>query len=100
MTTHTKQDLAEKVSLAIGLDKTNSKKAVDAVFEAIASALSAGDEVNIHAFGKFKMAHRKARKGVNPSTGEQIQIAACSVATFKISSTFKEALNTKKKGKK
>ena len=42
----------------------------------------AGGEINFTGFGKFSVAERGARQGVNPQTGERIQIAASRVPRF------------------
>lgn len=43
-------------------------------------------------FGKMVKAHRKARMGINPATGEKIQIAAKTVAKFRLAKAAKEAV--------
>ena len=44
--------------------------------------LTRGGEINFTGFGKFSVADRGARQGVNPQTGERIQIAASRVPRF------------------
>ena len=60
--------------------------------EAITDALKAGDSVNFTGFGKFSAAARAARMGVNPRTGERVQIAASTVPKFSAGSQLKAAL--------
>ncbi|MEA1962947.1 MAG: HU family DNA-binding protein [Patescibacteria group bacterium] len=43
-------------------------------------------------FGKLVKAHRKARKGRNPATGEEIQIAAKTVVKFRLAKAAKDAV--------
>ncbi|NCO98407.1 HU family DNA-binding protein, partial [bacterium] len=43
-------------------------------------------------FGKMVKAKRKARAGVNPATGEKIQIAAKTVVKFRLAKAAKEAV--------
>ena len=64
-----KNDLIQKLSEHSGLDKNTSAKAVDGVFELIAAALKAGDEVRLTGFGVFVVATRAGGKGRNPQTG-------------------------------
>ncbi|PIE75130.1 MAG: DNA-binding protein [Deltaproteobacteria bacterium] len=75
----------------------NSKKealaAVDQVFSAITEALSTKQDVTLVGFGTFKVSKRKARKGRNPQTGEEIQIAARNVAKFVPGKNLKDAIN-------
>ncbi|HEV2812306.1 MAG TPA: HU family DNA-binding protein [Solirubrobacteraceae bacterium] len=88
-----KNELAQQVASQGGVDTGDAKKAVDAVFEVIASELQGGGEVAIAGFGKFSVSDRAARQGVNPATGEKIQIAASKAAKFSAASGLKGKLN-------
>lgn len=77
-----KTDLVNAIA-AEGLSKADSKKALDAVLNAISGALKAGDKVALLGFGTFSVTERPAREGINPSTKEKIQIPAKKVAKFK-----------------
>ena len=88
-----KNDLAQRVASEGGVDSGAAKKAVDAVFETIAGELQSGGEVAIAGFGKFSVSDRAARQGVNPATGEKIQIAASKAAKFSAASGLKQKLN-------
>jgi DNA-binding protein HU-beta len=59
-------DLAEKLAAAQGISKADARKYVDATFAAIADAASAGEEVSLNGFGKFKVKETAAREGRNP----------------------------------
>ncbi len=87
-----REKLVEVVMNKINSTKADASRAVEAVFGAITSALIKGDEVTISGFGSFKVAKRAARQGVNPRTGEKIQIAAKSVPKFKAGKALKEAI--------
>lgn len=63
-------------------DKKAASNAVDAVLDGISSALTRGEAVNFTGFGKFSVSMRNPRKGVNPRTGEPIQIAGGRVPKF------------------
>ena len=60
----------------------------------IEEALSRGGEINFTGFGKFSVADRGARQGVNPQTGEKIQIAASRVPRFSAGSALKSAVKS------
>jgi DNA-binding protein HU-beta len=81
----TRVELAAKV----GVDD----KALKAVFDAIKDEVVAGNKVDIAGFGSFQPADRAARTARNPQTGEVIQVAAKKAVKFKVSKTFKDALN-------
>lgn len=86
-------DLAEKLAAEQGTTKADARKAVDAVFAAIADAAAAGEEISINGFGKFKIKDTPAREGRNPSTGATIQIAAAKKLTFVPAKSIKDRLN-------
>ncbi len=62
--------------------KKEAAHAVDIVFDTIVRNMSAGNDVMINDFGKFKKVDRKARMGRNPFTGETIKIKASKKARF------------------
>ena len=77
----TKSEFVEKI--AGGFDsKKAAQDAVDAVLDGIQSSLVSGDDVNFTGFGKFSVAERGPRQGVNPRTGERITIAGGKVPKF------------------
>lgn len=89
----TKAEFVDKVAAdsRIG-NKKEAADAVDAVLDAITDTLVAGGEINFTGFGKFHVAHRKERQGVNPRTGERITIAASKVPRFSAGSGLKKAV--------
>ena len=90
----TKNEFVDRVADKSGLGKGEASKAVDAVLETIQSTLSRGGEINFTGFGKFSVADRSARQGVNPQTGEKIQIAASRVPRFSAGSSLKSAVKS------
>lgn len=89
----TKAELVANVAEKAGLDRKQSDKAVIAVFDAIKKALIEGDKVQIIGFGTFENRTRSARKGRNPRTGEEIDIPASKLPSFKAGKGLKEAVN-------
>jgi DNA-binding protein HU-beta len=88
-----KGELIESVAASAGLSKADAGRAVDAVVDSIAGALSGGNQVSMVGFGTFTVKHRAARQGRNPRTGETIQIKASNVPGFKAGKALKEAVN-------
>ena len=86
-------DLAEALAETLGTTKTDARKAVDAVFAAIADAAAKGEEVSLNGFGKFKVKASAAREGRNPATGAMIKIAASNKLTFSPAKAVKDRLN-------
>lgn len=88
-----KDGLVEAVMKAANTEtKKQAQLAVDAVFDTIVKALSKGEEVAIAGFGVFRVAKRAARTGINPKTGEKIQIPASTKPKFRASKLLKEAV--------
>jgi DNA-binding protein HU-beta len=88
----TKDNLADVLVEKFELTKVKSVEIVNAMFDAITEKLSKGEEVSIAGFGAFKVSKRAARSGVNPRTGEKIQIAATNVPKFKAGKGLKDAV--------
>jgi nucleoid DNA-binding protein len=86
-----KGDLVHEVSKVLQTKK-DAQAAVDGVLSSITQALGKGDAVSLVGFGTFKVAERKARKGRNPQTGEEIYIAASKVPKFVAAKALKEAV--------
>ena len=87
-----KTELVNSVAEATELSKKDATKAVEAVFESIQTALADGEKVQLIGFGNFEVRERAARKGRNPQTGEEIDIAASKVPAFKPGKALKDAV--------
>jgi DNA-binding protein HU-beta len=87
-----KTDLVNLVAEKAEISKKDATKAVDALFDGIVEALAAGDKVQLIGFGNFETRGRAARKGRNPQTGEEIEIAASKVPAFKPGKQFKDSI--------
>lgn len=89
----TKDQLTDAVMKAANIEhKTQGKLIVDAVFDTITKTLSRGEDIAITGFGTFRVVKRAARMGVNPKTGEKIQIAASTKPKFRAGKVLKEAV--------
>lgn len=85
-----KKDLVEKVSKKTGSTKKDTQAVIDATLAAVMDALKKGDKVTLVGFGTFSVVKRKARKGRNPQTGKEINIAARKSPKFTAGKFFKE----------
>lgn len=88
----TKSELIDQVADRADLTKNDASRAVDAVLATVEDALRRGSDVSIAGFGKFHVGERGAREGVNPRTGERIQIGASRVPRFSAGSGLKNAV--------
>ena len=88
-----KNDLIDVIKEQTGISKKDADKALTAVLDAIINAVAAGDKVQISGFGTFEQRQRNARTGVNPRTGNSIDISASKVPAFKAGKAFKDIVN-------
>lgn len=89
----TKAELVEHVSAKIGGPKKVSQDVVEAIFDLMKETLHQGDKIKISGFGNFILRDKRPRKGRNPQTGDDIEITARRVLTFRPSQILKQYLN-------
>jgi len=87
-----KRDLIDAISDRVG-NKKAAGEAVNAMLDAIQSAVAKGDKVAITGFGVFEKSERPARTARNPATGATIKVPASSVPKFRAGADFKAAVN-------
>ena len=90
--TLTKSDIVEDLNNEIGLNKREAKELVDMLFDEIKNLLSEGHEVKLSGFGNFQLRDKSPRPGRNPRTGEDVEISARRVVTFKSGQKLKESV--------
>ncbi len=88
----TKAELIDKIASSASLTKADAGRALDATLDAVKAALKKGQKVTLVGFGTFSVSKRKARKGRNPKTGEEIKIPATKVPKFTAGKTLKDAV--------
>ncbi len=86
----TKNQFVTELASKLGKPKSETAEIVDTVFDTIAKTMLGGDSINITGFGIFRVSHRKAREGINPRTGEKIQIPEKKMPKFRPSKNLKE----------
>ncbi len=89
----TKADIIESVSEKVGFSKKEAAEIVEMVFDTIKETLERGEKIKISGFGNFIVREKKSRVGRNPQTGDEIEISARRVLTFRPSQVLKNALN-------
>jgi integration host factor subunit alpha len=91
--TMTKADLIESIYEKIGFSKKESADIVEMIFDTIKETLEKGQKIKISGFGNFVVRSKRPRMGRNPQTGQEIEISARRVLTFRPSQVLKQALN-------
>ncbi|MBK0062410.1 MULTISPECIES: HU family DNA-binding protein [unclassified Acinetobacter] len=87
------KELIQSIADKSGLSFKDAEKAFTAFRLSVETTLKQGGSVNLVGFGTFSVKERAARIGRNPKTGEELQIAASKVPTFKAGKAFKESVN-------
>ena len=88
----TRDNLVEQMASKAGVTKTQADGVLRAFIEVVSATLSKGDSIALTGFGTFQISHRAARQGVNPRTGEKLQIPAMNVPKFKAGKALKQAV--------
>ncbi len=88
-----KAELIEKIAEGADISKASAGRALDSFLTSVTEELAGGGEVALVGFGTYKVNERAARKGRNPQTGAEIQIAAANVPSFKAGKVLKDACN-------
>ena len=89
-----KGQLVDKIAENADITKASAGRALDSLIAAITSELADGGDVALAGYGTFKVSDRATRKGRNPQTGAEIQIAAAKVPGFKAGKALKDAVNS------
>jgi DNA-binding protein HU-beta len=88
----TKQEFIDQVASKTDLSKKDATDAVEAVLATISETLQSGGDISFTGFGKFHVAERGDRQGVNPRTRERITIKGGRVPRFTAGSALKQAV--------
>ncbi|MCX5833073.1 MAG: integration host factor subunit alpha [Deltaproteobacteria bacterium] len=91
----TKIDIIQNVCDKLGFSKKDSAKIVESVFDVMKDHLEKGEKIKISGFGNFMVKEKKSRRGRNPQSGQEIEITARRVLTFKSSQVLRRALNAR-----
>lgn len=88
-----KTELIAAIAEQSGLTKKDAERALNATIDTIIKAVAEGDKIQLTGFGTFEQRQRNARTGVDPRTGNSIEIPASKVPAFKAGKGFKDIVN-------
>jgi len=88
----TKADLVEEIFERIGLSKKEAQEIIEILFDTMKQTFVEGESVKLSGFGTFNVRQKKARRGRNPKTGDDLEITPRRVITFRASNQLKSAL--------
>jgi integration host factor subunit alpha len=89
----TKVDIISSVYEKVGFSKKEAVRVVETIFEIRKESLERGEKIKISGFGNFVVRKKRTRRGRNPQTGDDIEISARKILTFKPSQVLKNDLN-------
>lgn len=89
-----KNELIRDVANLAGITIKEAATAFDAVIDAITDGLKRGEKIQISGFGTFEVKVKEAREGINPKTGERIQIETTKLPAFKFGKAYKDEINS------
>lgn len=90
-----KTELVAAIAEQTNLSKKDAEAALKAFVDVVSGEMKKGEKVQLVGFGIFEVAERAARTGINPATGEQIEIAASKTPKFKAGKALKDMVNGK-----
>lgn len=91
--TVTKDHIINSVCTQLGVPKRKSAELLESLLKLIIHTLEQGEDVLISGFGKFCVKNKRARKGRNPATGEDLVLGSRKVVTFKCSPILRARVN-------
>lgn len=87
------KDVAKIYAAENEVSQSAAESAIRGTIDAICNALSTGHDVAFVGFFSMSLAQRKAKTGINPRTGEKMEVPAATVVKFKPGAKLKEAVN-------
>jgi DNA-binding protein HU-beta len=93
-----KSELINSLSEETTFSKKDVSRVLDSLTRIIERTLKKGEKVSITGFGSFWLSRRPARKGINPSTKQRIDLPAVNVPSFKAGKNLREIVRSIKLG--
>ncbi len=91
--TLTKVDIIESVRNDLGFPRKKSADILEMLLEIIKKGMENGEDILISGFGKFCVNEKRARRGRNPATGDDMMLGKRRVITFKCSQVLRKRMN-------
>ena len=88
-----KSELIKVIAKKAEISNKDAEKALNATIETIIEAVANNDKIQLTGFGTFEQRQRNARTGVDPRTGNSIDIPASKVPAFKAGKAFTDIVN-------
>jgi DNA-binding protein HU-beta len=89
-----KSELIDSLSEETTFSKKDVARVLESLTRIVERTLKKGEKVSITGFGSFWISNRPARKGINPSTKERINLPAVNVPRFKAGKNLREVVRS------
>lgn len=89
-----KSQLIDSLSEETALSKKDVARFLDSLARTVQRALKNGDKVQWASFGTWTVSRRPARKGINPSTKQRIDLPAVNVPKFKPGKALRDVVRS------
>lgn len=93
-----KSELINSLSEETTFSKKDVSRVLESLTRIIERSLRKGEKVSITGFGSFWISRRPARKGINPSTKQRIDLPEVNVPRFKAGKNLREVVRSVKIG--
>ncbi len=93
--TLTKTNITETIEQELNLSRSDAYNIMEEFLEIVKETMENGEDLMISGFGKFCVNEKKARKGRNPATDEEMILPPRRVVTFKCSGKLRDLVNEK-----
>jgi nucleoid DNA-binding protein len=87
-----KAELVERIAKQTGITRVEIATVVDSFIAEVREAVADGHTIELRGLGTFSSRSRSARQGKNPRTGDNVQVPAKRVPTFRVSLDWKKSL--------
>ena len=94
----TKKDIVQAIAANSGCSPLEIKRIVDKTFAAIINTVAVEGRLELRNFGVFEVRRRKARKALNPHTGERVMVPEKCTVVFKPGQTVEELVERECRG--
>jgi len=91
----TRSELVAKLAArTTGLNAPDVAACVTHILDAMAARLRAGGRIEIRGFGALSVGYRAPRRGRNPATGAEVNVAGKNVVRFKMGHELRQRVDS------
>ena len=87
-----KSELIARIAADAKLPRAAVEKTINSFVSTVGKILQAGDKITLPGLGTFCVSTKRARRGRNPRTGQEITIPAAKVPNLRVGKALKEAV--------